>query len=56
MEYVVAGTPYRGMVVGLVSDVQDGRRDSSVEDLVCSTPSAASIRAPMRGSGRRTAL
>ncbi len=34
---VVAGTLYQGMVVGLVSDVQDGRRDSSVEDLVRST-------------------
>lgn len=31
---VLAGTLFQGMVVGLVSDVQDGRRDSSVEDLV----------------------
>jgi hypothetical protein len=31
---IVAGTLYTGMVVGLVSDVQDGRRDSSVSDLI----------------------
>lgn len=31
---VVAATLYQGMVVGLVRDVQDGRRDSSVQDLV----------------------
>lgn len=31
---VVAGTLYQGMVVGLVRDVQDGRRDSSVQDLI----------------------
>jgi hypothetical protein len=31
---VVAGTLYQGMVVGLVKDVQDGRRDSSVQDLL----------------------
>jgi hypothetical protein len=31
---IVAGTLYTGMVVGLVSDVQDGRRDSSVRDLI----------------------
>jgi hypothetical protein len=29
----VAGTLYQGMVVGLVRDVQDGRRDSSVGEL-----------------------
>jgi hypothetical protein len=29
----IAGTLYQGMVVGLVRDVQDGRRDSSVGDL-----------------------
>src|SRR5215211_2592362 len=28
------GTLYQGMVVGLVQDVQDGRRDSSVGDLM----------------------
>lgn len=31
---VVAATLYQGMVVGLVRDVQDGRRDSSVQDLL----------------------
>jgi hypothetical protein len=31
---VIANTLYQGMVVSLVSDVQDGRRDSSVSDLV----------------------
>ena len=30
---IVAGTLYQGMVVGLVRDVQDGRRDSSVGEL-----------------------
>jgi hypothetical protein len=34
---VVAGTLYQGLVVSLVSDVQDGRRDSSVGDLIRST-------------------
>lgn len=34
---VVAATLYQGMVVGLVKDVQDGRRDSSVGDLVNAT-------------------
>jgi hypothetical protein len=31
---VIAATLYTGMVVGLVSDVQDGRRDSTVGDLL----------------------
>lgn len=31
---IVAGTLYQGMVVGLVRDVQDGRRDSSAGDLI----------------------
>lgn len=31
---VIAGTLYQGMVVELVSDVQDGRRDMAVGDLV----------------------
>lgn len=31
---VIANTLYQGMVVTLVSDVQDGKRDSSVGDLV----------------------
>jgi hypothetical protein len=30
----IAATLYEGMVVGLVRDVQDGRRDSSVRDLI----------------------
>jgi hypothetical protein len=34
---VVAATLYQGMVVGLVEDVQDGRRDSSVGELVDAT-------------------
>lgn len=34
---VVAATLYQGMVVGLVKDVQDGQRDSSVGDLINST-------------------
>ena len=34
---VVAATLYQGMVVGLVKDVQDGRRDSSVGELVGAT-------------------
>lgn len=45
---VVAGTLYQGMVVGLVSDVQDGRRDSSVEDLVRST---GPVILPLIGAG-----
>jgi hypothetical protein len=34
---VIAATLYTGMVVGLVADVQDGRRDSTVGDLVRAT-------------------
>jgi hypothetical protein len=34
---VVAATLYQGVVVGLVKDVQDGRRDSTVGDLVDAT-------------------
>lgn len=34
---VVAGTLYQGVVVGLVKDVQDGRRDSTVGDLIDAT-------------------
>jgi len=34
---VVAATLYQGMVVGLVKDVQDGRRDASVGELVDAT-------------------
>lgn len=45
---VIAGTLYQGMVVGLVSDVQDGRRDSSVEDLMRST---GPVILPLIGAG-----
>jgi len=34
---VVAATLYQGMVVGLVKDVQDGRRDSSIGELIDAT-------------------
>lgn len=34
---IVAATLYQGMVVGLVSDVQDGKRDSTVGDLIDAT-------------------
>lgn len=34
---IVAATLYQGMVVGLVRDVQDGRRDSSVGELIEAT-------------------
>ena len=34
---VVAATLYQGVVVGLVKDVQDGRRDSTVGDLIEAT-------------------
>jgi hypothetical protein len=45
---VVAATLYQGMVVGLVSDVQDGRRDSSIEDLVRAT---GPVVLPLIGAG-----
>jgi hypothetical protein len=45
---IVAGTLYQGMVVGLVSDIQDGRRDSSVGDLVRAT---APVVLPLIGAG-----
>lgn len=45
---VVAATLYQGMVVGLVSDVQDGRRDSSIEDLVRAT---GPVILPLIGAG-----
>ncbi len=45
---IVAATLYQGMVVELVSDVQDGRRDSSVGDLV---KSAAPVILPLIGAG-----
>ncbi len=34
---IIAGTLYQGMVVGLVRDVQDGKRDSSVGELIEAT-------------------
>lgn len=45
---VIAATLYQGMVVGLVSDVQDGRRDSSVGDLVRAT---GPVILPLIGAG-----
>jgi hypothetical protein len=45
---VIAATLYQGMVVGLVSDVQDGRRDSSVGDLVRAT---GPVVLPLIGAG-----
>ncbi|HET8813764.1 MAG TPA: hypothetical protein VFM51_02270 [Solirubrobacterales bacterium] len=45
---IALSTLYQGMVVGLVSDVQDGRRDSSIGELVRSvTP----VLAPLIGAG-----
>ncbi len=45
---VVAGTLYQGMVVGLVRDVQDGHRDSSVRELF---GYAAPVLLPLIGAG-----
>jgi len=45
---VIAATLYQGMVVGLVRDVQDGRRDSSIEDLVRAT---GPVILPLIGAG-----
>jgi hypothetical protein len=45
---IIAATLYTGMVVSLVSDVQDGRRDYSVGDLV---NSAAPVILPLIGAG-----
>jgi hypothetical protein len=45
---VIAATLYQGMVVGLVSDVQDGRRDSSIGDLVRAT---GPVVLPLIGAG-----
>jgi len=42
------GTLYQGMVVGLVQDVQDGRRDSSVGDLM---RFALPVLGPLLGAG-----
>jgi hypothetical protein len=45
---VIAATLYQGMVVNLVSDVQDGRRDFSIEDLVRAT---GPVVLPLIGAG-----
>lgn len=50
---VVANTLYQGMVVELVSDVQDGRRDSSVGQLV---KSAAPVIWPLLGAAILAAI
>lgn len=50
---VLVGTLYKGMVVSLVRDVQDGRRESSVGDLLGSvTP----VLGPLVGAGVLSAL
>jgi hypothetical protein len=45
---IIVGTLYQGMVVGLVRDVQDGRRDSSTGELI---NSALPVLAPLIGAG-----
>jgi hypothetical protein len=45
---VIAATLYQGMVVNLVSDVQDGRRDSTIEELVRTT---GPVVLPLIGAG-----
>ncbi|HWT90481.1 MAG TPA: hypothetical protein VN179_05145 [Solirubrobacterales bacterium] len=50
---LVANTLYQGMVVGLVSDVQDGRRDSSVGELM---RSVLPVLWPLIGAGILAAL
>jgi hypothetical protein len=50
---VVAGTLYQGMVVGLVRDVQDGSRDSSVGALM---RSVAPVVPPLIGAGLLSGL
>lgn len=49
----IAGTLYQGMVVGLVRDVQDGRRDSSVGELI---RSATPVILPLIGAGLLSGL
>jgi hypothetical protein len=44
----IAATLYQGMVVGLVRDIQDGRRDSSMRDLI---NSAWPVVLPLIGAG-----
>lgn len=50
---LAVGTLYQGMVVGLVSDLQDGRRDSSVKDLM---RSVLPVVGPLIGAGILAAL
>ncbi|MFI5027471.1 MAG: hypothetical protein ACHQCF_00640 [Solirubrobacterales bacterium] len=45
---VIAATLYQGMVVGLVRDVQDGRRDSTAGELL---RAATPVIAPLIGAG-----
>jgi hypothetical protein len=45
---ILVGTLYQGMVVRLVQDVQDGRRDSSVGDLI---RSVLPVLGPLVGAG-----
>jgi hypothetical protein len=49
----IAGTLYQGMVVNLVRDVQDGRRDSSMGELVSS---ALPFLLPLIGAGLLSGL
>lgn len=49
----IAATLYQGMVVGLVRDVQDGRRDSSVSELF---GFAAPVLLPLIGAGLLSGL
>jgi len=50
---LTVGTLYQGMVVGLVKDLQDGRRDSSVPDLM---RSVLPVFWPLLGAGLLSAL
>jgi hypothetical protein len=50
---LAVGTLYQGMVVGLVNDVQDGRRDSSVGELM---RSVLPVLWPLIGAGILAAL
>jgi hypothetical protein len=49
----IAGTLYQGMVVNLVRDVQDGRRDSSVGELI---RSGLPVLLPLIGAGILAAI
>jgi hypothetical protein len=50
---VIAATLYQGLVVGLVRDVQDGRRDSTAGELL---RGAAPVIAPLIGAGLLSGL